>query len=80
MFWDYLGSVFTLHDLIMHALYSYMSFYVRSFEFRGSSHASGAIFPCIGCISMVIWAYFHIFYSLIFAGLVRFHVHPILDI
>ena len=50
MFWDCLGSVFMLHDQIMHALYSYKSFHVPSFEFRVSSHASGAIFPCFGAV------------------------------
>ena len=45
MFWDSISSVFMPHDQIMHALYSCKSFHVPSFEFRGSSHASGAIFP-----------------------------------
>ena len=48
MFWDFLASVFILHDQIMHALYSCKSFHVPSFELRVSSHASGAIFPCFG--------------------------------
>ena len=39
-----------LHDQIMHALYSCKSFHVPSFEFRVSSHASGAIFPCFGAV------------------------------
>ena len=50
MFWDCPDSVFTLHVQIMHALYSYKSFHVPNFEFRGSSHASGAILPCFGAV------------------------------
>ena len=50
MFWDCLDSVFMLHDQIMHALYSYRSLRMPSFEFRGSSHASGAILPCFGAV------------------------------
>ena len=50
MFWDCLAFVFMLYDQIMHALYSCKSFHVPSFEFPGSFHASGAMFPCFGAV------------------------------
>ena len=50
IFWDFLGSIFMLHDQIMHALYSYRSLRLPSFEFWGSSRASGAILPCFGAV------------------------------
>ena len=47
MFWDFLASVFMLHDKIMHVLYSYRPMRMPSFVFRG--HSMHQV-PCFGII------------------------------